>query len=133
MTADSSSTQDPTVAFVTQALGIDREQAERAVRATLETLADRIDAGEARDLAARLSPPLAAAMYTTTPAEAFDAQEFLRRVAEREGVDVPTAQRHVPIVIEALERTVGEDEYRDMVAELPNDYAPLLPRRPATG
>jgi uncharacterized protein (DUF2267 family) len=128
MTGDSPTTQDATVTFVAQALRLDPERAERAIRATLETLAERIDAGEARDLAASLSPPLAASLHTTTAADGFDADEFLRRAAQREGVDLHTAERHVPIVLEALERAVGEQEYRDMVAELPEDYARLLPR-----
>jgi uncharacterized protein (DUF2267 family) len=128
MTGDPSTTQDATVAFVAQALGLDPERAERAIRATLETLAERIDAGEARDLAASLPPPVAASLHTNTPAQAFDADEFLRRVAQREGVDLHTAERHVPMVLEALERAVGEKEYRDMIAELPEDYARLLPR-----
>jgi uncharacterized protein (DUF2267 family) len=127
MTGDSPTTQDPTVAFVAQALRLDPARAEQAIRATLETLAERIDAGEARDLAALLSPPLAASLHTTTAANGFDADEFLRRAAQREGVDAHTAERHVPIVLEALERAVGEQEYRDMVAELPQDYARLLP------
>jgi uncharacterized protein (DUF2267 family) len=36
------------------ALGADARRAERAIAATPETLAERIDRGEARDLAARL-------------------------------------------------------------------------------
>jgi uncharacterized protein (DUF2267 family) len=127
MTADSSTTQDATVSFVARALSLEPEAAGRAVRAVLETLAERIDAGEARDLAASLSPALAASLHTTTPAEGFDADEFVRRVAQREGVDVHTVERHVPIVLEALQRAAGDLEYRDMAAELPTDYARLLP------
>jgi uncharacterized protein (DUF2267 family) len=44
---------------VQQGLGIGREQAERATRATVETLAQRIAAGEARDLGEELPPELA--------------------------------------------------------------------------
>jgi uncharacterized protein (DUF2267 family) len=131
MTADPSAGQDATVAFVAEALGLDPDQAERAVRATLETLAERIDAGEARDLAASVSPALAASLHTTTPAEGFDADEFVRRVAQREGVEAHVAERHIPIVLEALQRTVGDQEYRDVVAELPAKYARLLPTGPA--
>jgi uncharacterized protein (DUF2267 family) len=82
------------VTLVEQDLGIGRERAEHAIRATLQTLAERIAAGEARDLAEELADELAPWVATTTDAERFDVDEFVRRVADREGVDVPTAERH---------------------------------------
>ncbi len=103
-------------------------RAELATRATLETLAERIAAGDARDLAERLPPEPGPFIATTSPAEAFDADEFVRRVAEREDVDAETAEWHVQAVFEAVARAVGEDEYEDFVAELSKDYWPLLPR-----
>jgi uncharacterized protein (DUF2267 family) len=106
--------------------GIAREDAERAARAVLETLAERIAAGEARDLAASLPPEPAAALNTTTPAEGFDVDEFVRRVAERTAVDPGTAERYARAVFAALGRTVPADEIRDMTAELPRDFAPLI-------
>jgi uncharacterized protein (DUF2267 family) len=47
------------VTLVEQDLGIGRGRAERAIRATLQTLAERIAAGKARDLAEELSDELA--------------------------------------------------------------------------
>ena len=114
------------IAAAQQKAGLSRPDAERATRATLETLAERLSAGEARDLAERLPPELAPWLATDGPAEPFDVDEFLRRVAEREGVDITAAERHARAVFEALGRTVGEDEIDDMAAELPNDFAPLV-------
>src|SRR3954454_18677093 len=94
----------------------------------LQTLAERIDRGEARALAARLPPELAPWVATTTPAERFDVDELVRRVAQREGVDEPTAYGHVRAVFDALARAVGPDELADMAAQLSKDYAALLPR-----
>jgi uncharacterized protein (DUF2267 family) len=107
-----------------------REDAERAVRAVLETLAERIDREEARQLAAQLPPEVAPWIATMTPAAGFDADELLRRVAEREGTDLRRARRDVPAVLDALSRAVSRDEWDDMVAELPQSFAPLLPRGP---
>ncbi|MEA2395215.1 MAG: hypothetical protein QOJ82_3106 [Solirubrobacteraceae bacterium] len=115
---------------VEQAAGVDRERAELATRATLQTLAERIAAGEARDLAAQLPPELAPWIGTTTAAEGFDVDEFLRRVAEREGVDVATAERHARAVLGALGQAVSPREFDDLVAELPKGFAALLPRGP---
>jgi uncharacterized protein (DUF2267 family) len=116
--------------IVEQAAGIDRERAELAARATLQTLAERIAAGEARDLAEQLPPELAPWVGTTSAAERFDVGEFLRRVAEREGVDVAIAERHAGAVLGALGQAVGPRELDDVAAELPRDFARLLPRGP---
>jgi uncharacterized protein (DUF2267 family) len=104
--------------------------AERAMRAVLQTLGERIDRGEARDLAALLPAEVAPWIATTSPAEGFDVDEFVRRVAEREGVDEPTAYGHARAVLDALARAVGPDELADVAAELSKDYAALLPRGP---
>ncbi|MDX6733210.1 MAG: hypothetical protein QOC54_3158, partial [Baekduia sp.] len=71
---------------------LDRQHAERAARATLETLGERIDREEARQLAAQLPPEVAPWIATTTSAEGFDQDELLRRVAERAGLDLPAAR-----------------------------------------
>jgi hypothetical protein len=74
---------DRFITIVERATGVSREAAERATRATLQTLADRISKEEALDLVEELSPELAPAMFTDGPAEGFDVDEFIRRVAER--------------------------------------------------
>ena len=113
---------------VRAAASLDRDGAERATRATLHTLAERIDRGEARALATRLPPELAPWVATTTSAERFDVDELVRRVAQREGVDEPIAYRHIRAVFDALARAVGPDELADVAAQLPKDYVALLPR-----
>jgi uncharacterized protein (DUF2267 family) len=117
------------ITMVEQAIGGGPEAAEAAIHATLPTLGERIDQGEARELAARLPPEDAPWLATPTPAEAFDIDEFVARVCEREGVDAATAQRHIAAVFRALERA-APDEWPDVVAELPRDFAGLLPRGP---
>jgi uncharacterized protein (DUF2267 family) len=49
---------DAIIEFVERVAGVDREHAERAQRATLQTLADRISGSDARQLAAQLSSEL---------------------------------------------------------------------------
>jgi uncharacterized protein (DUF2267 family) len=118
------------IALVAEDAGVDREAAERATQAVLETLAERLAKGEADDLAAQLPAEVAAWLHTTTPAEGFDVDEFLDRVAKRAGVDLATAERYARAVLTALGRAVSRGEYDDMVAELSRDYARLLPRGP---
>jgi uncharacterized protein (DUF2267 family) len=119
---------DTFVTTVAEAADLDRDGAERAIRATLQTLGDRIASGEADDLAAELPPDAAPWLATNTPAEAWDLDQFLRRVAEREGVDVETAESHASAVFLALGRAVSGKEFDDMLAELPREYDRLLPK-----
>jgi uncharacterized protein (DUF2267 family) len=113
------------LAIVEQVAG---DLAEDATRATLQTLGERIDREEARQLAAQLPPEIAPWLATTTPAARFDADEFVRRVAERAGVDATTADRYARAVFDALARAVQPGEWDDMVAQLPRSFARLLPR-----
>lgn len=112
---------------IEQVGGLGRPEAERAARAVLETLAERITGGEARDIAVFLPRELRGLLESTPePAEGFGLDEFLRRVAEREGVDQETAEEHTRAVFTALGVAVAPGELRDMVAQLPREFSPLL-------
>jgi uncharacterized protein (DUF2267 family) len=102
------------------------EEAERAACATLETLAERLTAGETEDIAERLPAQLRSCLEGAGPFEAFHADEFLRRVAERAGLDRSRAERDARAVFVALRRTVGAHEFDDLRAELPRDFDPLV-------
>jgi uncharacterized protein (DUF2267 family) len=117
---------DQFLTTVQQKAGVSREEAELAARATLETLAERLSAGEARDLAAQLPPELAPYLRPQGDAQGFDVGEFLRRAAEREGVDVAAAEKHARAVFAALRRSVEPGEIDDMAAELSKDYRALV-------
>jgi uncharacterized protein (DUF2267 family) len=123
---------DAFVDTVMQAAGIDHEEAERAVRATLTTLAERISAGEASHLAAQLPPELAPWLNADKRSERFDVDEFLRRVAERSGADEDAALRRARSVFAVLGQAIAPSELDDVVSELPQDYGLLLPRGPHT-
>jgi uncharacterized protein (DUF2267 family) len=112
---------------VEQAAGITPAEAERAVQATLETLADRITGGEAEDIAAFLPEELRPLLPSVPErAQRFDREGFIRRVAEREGVDFATAEQHARAVFTALGYAVAPGELRDMAAQLPADFEDLL-------
>jgi uncharacterized protein (DUF2267 family) len=116
--------------FVRRVAAYDRERADRAVRATLQTLAERISAGEARQLAEQLPPELAPSLGSDTHSQPFDMDDFVRRLAAREEVDPDTAERDARIVFAALAHAVDQKELDDLASELDKTYAPLLPRGP---
>jgi uncharacterized protein (DUF2267 family) len=117
-------------ALVQEAAGIDDAHAGRAIAATLAALAERLDPGVARDLASEVPPEFAAWLATDTPAARFGVDQFIRRVAEREGVDAASAERDVRAVFAALGHAVSPGELADAAAQLPQEFARLLPRGP---
>jgi uncharacterized protein (DUF2267 family) len=120
---------DEFVTTVERMTGESREAAERATSATLGILAERIGADEARHLANRLEDSrLGALVFAAGAALAFDVEEFVRRVAERAQLDPAAAERLADAVFTVLARALGDDEYAHVLARLPRDFAPLLPK-----
>ncbi len=103
------------------------EEADRAVRATLETLAERLTGDEAEQLAAQL--PDKVAMYMQPYAETsddFSLDEFFSRVSEREKVSLVDANYHARVVTGLLTEVVTMGEIEDVRAQLPEDFAELF-------
>jgi uncharacterized protein (DUF2267 family) len=119
-------TYEAFIATVRRAAHIPSEEAERAACATLQTLSERISAGETEDVAGRLPEQLRSCLSAGEAQDPFHADEFLRRVAERAGLDEPAAQRDARAVFSTLFRAVGPEEFHDLRSELPDDFDPLL-------
>jgi uncharacterized protein (DUF2267 family) len=119
---------DEYITIVHKAVGESREAAERATRATLGAMGERLGADESLQLVSQLPPELGPLLYTAGGSRSFDAERFIRRVAEREQVDAATAERHAEAVLIALARAVSDDEYAHLVSRLSRDYASLLPK-----
>ena len=105
-----------------------RAEAERATRATLETLAERLAGGEAHDLASQLPRELAQALQL--PDAGIGAKltldEFFELVSAREGVDLPDAAFHARVVIGVLTEAVSQGEIKDVRVQLPASFAQLF-------
>lgn len=126
----SPTTSDNLVAVAAQAAGIDSATARRAIQITLQTLGERIDAGEARHLAEELPDQLAPWVATGSPAERFDVDEFLRRVAAREGIGVELAEKHAKAAFVGLQRALSDSAFAHLRSQLSSDFLPLLPIGP---
>ena len=106
-----------------------RDEAEKATKATLETLAERLAGGEPHDLASQLPPELAEYLRyegeeTSDP---FSLDEFFERVTQRdEGVDQPRAVYHARVVMEVLGDAVTQGEMDHVRSQLPEEYEPLF-------
>jgi uncharacterized protein (DUF2267 family) len=109
-----------------------REEAEKATRATLEALAERLAGGEPHDLASQLPPELAQYLRyegeeTSNP---FSLDEFFERVNQSdEDVDLPKAAYHARVVMGVLQDAVTGGEIAHVRSQLPEEYNPLFEAR----
>ena len=102
-----------------------RGKAERAIEATLSTLAERLAGGESEHLVAQLPEDIARRIDTDAgPGESFSFDDFKAKVAEREGVDEGDAVFHSRAVIEVWQEAVSPQQVKHVKSQLTNDYLP---------
>jgi uncharacterized protein (DUF2267 family) len=104
----------------------DKQQTERAVKATLQTLGERLFMGEADQLAAQLPRELQPFLKDVEDRRKMEVDEFLQRVAKREGTDAENAERHATAVISVLGDAVSSGEMEDVISQLPKKYLKLF-------
>ncbi|MCW3064035.1 MAG: hypothetical protein JWN32_1207 [Solirubrobacterales bacterium] len=126
-------TAEAIVERVAERAGLDRDQAQAATDAVLETLADRISGGEVDDLEEQLPPELHPPLErgkaeSNGAARRMPLDEFIRAIAEREGVTPDEAREHARAVFATLREFVDDKEIGDIAAQLPDDYRALLAR-----
>ncbi|WP_219419167.1 DUF2267 domain-containing protein [Pseudonocardia nigra] len=110
----------------------DHEDAERAVRATVQVLGTRLAGGQTRNLASQLPAELAALLPEDGPGDRFGVEEFYRRVAEAEGGNCtePQARQHARATLAAFKVGLTGREFDHIATQLPPDYADLLGTEP---
>ncbi|MHA6793147.1 DUF2267 domain-containing protein [Pseudonocardia bannensis] len=111
--------------------GLGPEHARPAAETVLETLAMRITGGQVEDLIPlvprELRPALRRGMSRSEArGMSMSLDEFLEEIARRERVTKDEALRHARIVFAVLHETIGDKEFNDVVAQLPNEYRALL-------
>ncbi|MDH6464663.1 uncharacterized protein (DUF2267 family) [Micromonospora sp. A200] len=100
--------------------------------ATLETLADRISAGQAEDLAYQLPEGLDDHLRKPPPhrreehAKSYDLDHFVRRVADHPAIDRALAGAGVGAVLTTLREAVSRDEFEDAMAQLPKEFRQMI-------
>lgn len=106
-----------------------REAALSATRATLETLSERIQPGEAENLGAQLPGEIGRHLEKVDDVERFDFQEFVGRVTEREDIgegEREDAVYRAMVVVEVVDEAVTEGAMADIKDQLPDDYDDLF-------
>lgn len=106
----------------------DNRSAERAVKATLTVLGQRLEGGEAKDLASQLPGGLADALPNEGGGERFDVDTFYQRIADQEGdgVTVAQARQHARAIAKGLETALTDGEWQNFTSQLPQDFQDFL-------
>ncbi len=103
-----------------------RPAAEKAVEATLRTLAERLTGGAAGNLAAQLPADIGRHL-TGARADGVELtlDAFFEKVAEREGVQTPEAVWHARCVLDVLEDATS-GTLAKVRSQLPPEWNPLF-------
>jgi len=92
-----------------------------ATKATLETLGELLFNGEEKDVSAQLPRELGQYLNKVADRRTFGLDEFVQRVAFREGTDPNVARSHAKGVIGVLHKAVSDGEWDDILSQLPPD------------
>jgi uncharacterized protein (DUF2267 family) len=108
-----------------------RGEAVSAIRATLETLGERLAGGAADNLAAQLPSEIGEYLRYSLPSDSplgtkFGLDEFFQRMATREKIDLPIATYHARVVTEVLQEAVSPGELEKIRAQLPDEFDRLF-------
>lgn len=103
-----------------------RGEAIRATRATLTTLGERLQPGEASDLAGPLPMEIDYFLHDANSGQIFNYGHFVQRVAERANADPADANYYAQAIVDVTSETVQEAELQDVMGQLPEDYDDLF-------
>ena len=111
---------------VAERSALSREESADLTRATLETLADRLSASEAGELARQLPEPLNESLVTRTAAtEKFGLEEFIGRVSKHTGLTVAETTGGVRAVFTTLHDLLARERFDHVMAPVPDDFLDL--------
>lgn len=101
-------------------------EALRITRATLTTLGERLEAGEAADLAGPLPMEIDRFLEEADSGQRFEYNEFVDRVAARASAEAADANFYANVVLSVVGETVPNPEFEDVRDQLPDEYEDLF-------
>jgi uncharacterized protein (DUF2267 family) len=104
----------------------DQADAERAARAVLGLLAERLAGGEAKDLAAQLPRELQDALADAPAGDSFGVDEFVRRLADRMSTTQEAARWDASAVLTTVAEAVSGGEVNQVLTQLQSGYAEVF-------
>jgi uncharacterized protein (DUF2267 family) len=98
----------------------------RSIRAVLTTLGERIQEGEATDVASNLPMEIDYYVLHADSGQRFDYAEFIDRVAERANVDEADAAYQAQAIVAMIAEVSPGGEIDDLQEGLPDEFADLF-------
>ncbi len=111
---------------VGERIGLGTGEARRVTHATFYTLGERLTNRQARELADQLPEKVREALTAHDGCETFGYDEFVHRVAARQGTSAITAREDAGAVMATVADLVPQTELDYVRASLTPDYRPLL-------
>ncbi len=114
---------------IAERTGLSREESADVTRAVLEGLASQLSEGEVKHVVVDLPDPLAqefrAPKRHRSEAHPVAALDFIRQVSHRTGLNPEDARAGTSAVLDTLRETLGEEDYRHLLGQLPAEYTKL--------
>jgi uncharacterized protein (DUF2267 family) len=101
-------------------------EAVRATRAVLQTLGERLQEGQATNLAGPLPMEIDYYLESADHGQRFDYDEFVGRVADRANLDRSDANYHGQVVVGLVSELISRAEVEELRAGLPDDFDDLF-------
>ena len=98
----------------------------RAVRAVLNALGERIQEGDATDLAGSLPMEIDYYVLNAEHGQRFGFDEFIDRVMEIDNSERPDAVYHAKVVMKIVDQAVPRGEMEDIHNGLPSEFDQLF-------
>ena len=104
------------------------EEAEVATRATLEIIKQIVPSADREELATQIPQELGEYLRggEAEPIEAFNLQEFIERISEKENVKPTISIIHVRAVFAVLQSAISPDKFRKFYDYFSRDYEELF-------
>lgn len=102
-----------------------RGDAETIIRATFETLGERLQSESAEHVAAQLPPELGRHLKDRS-FEHLSLHDFYERVAKREQKDVEKSIFHARCVLDTMRTAISPGAVQKLRLQLPEEFQPLL-------
>lgn len=102
-----------------------RGDAETIIRATFETLGERLQSESAEHVAAQLPPELGRHLKDRS-FEHLSLHDFYERIAKREQKDVEKSIFHARCVLDTMRTAISPGAVQKLRLQLPEEFQPLL-------
>lgn len=105
-----------------------REDTEIAIRATLETLKERISGDEAANLSQQLPAEFGDCLRGREgkPEQSFNLQDFIARTSQKENLEPTTTAMHVRAVFAVLQNAIKPEEFAKLHRHFSHDYEEMF-------